>query len=65
MVTVSAAAVEASVCIDAVGKRATSGVVCTFVDICAINIVKKVNAYDRFCSLLVNLLSIGSLFSSF
>jgi len=66
MVTVSAAAVEASVCIDAVGERATSGVVCcTFVDICAINIVKKVNAYDRFCSLLVNLLSNGSLFSSF
>jgi len=55
MVTVSAAAVEASVCIDAVGEKATSGVVCcTFVDICAINIVKKVNAYDRFCSLLVN-----------
>jgi len=66
MVTVSAAAVEAPVCVDAVGERATSGVVCcTFVDIYAINIVKKANADDRFCSLLVNLLSISLLFSSF
>jgi len=54
MVAVSAAAVEAPVCIDAVGERATSAIVCcTLVDIYAINIVMKVNAYDRFCSYLV------------
>jgi len=36
MVTVSAAAVEASVCIDAVGVKATSAVVrCTFVHVYA------------------------------